>query len=216
MGVRAKQASWPVVLLLLLAFLLWLKDHKRDVVAVIRGEETAARIDDRYERLDGCRWVENRHNDGDSFHVKLRNGREVELRLYFVDAPESAFKSYGGGRNNHQRIREQAADLGVSPERAVGIGVEAKEFVHDRLAAESFTVFTEWDDPFGDRRYHAFVELPTGGWLHEELVRQGFVRIHTKGEDVPGGLRRDDQQQRLRALEREAREARRGVWDSDD
>jgi endonuclease YncB( thermonuclease family) len=73
-------------------------------------------------------------------------------------------------------------------------------------------VFTEWDDPFGDRRYHAFIEMPDGGWLHEQLVEQGLVRIHTKGEDVPGGLRRDAQERRLREMEREARRSARGVW----
>jgi hypothetical protein len=34
MGVKAKQASWPLVVLLILAAVLWLKDHKRDLVAM--------------------------------------------------------------------------------------------------------------------------------------------------------------------------------------
>ena len=212
MGVKAKQASWPMVVILILAFVLWMKDHKRDLVAVVGGEEKAAQVDGRYERFEGCRLAENRRNDGDSFSVKFPNERVEELRLYFVDAPESAFKSYGGGRNNHDRIADQARDLRVSSERAVEIGVEAKKFVHDRLGGETFTVFTEWDDPFGDKRYHAFVELPGGGWLHEALVEKGLVRIHTKGEDVPGGLRRDAQERRLEEIEREARKAGRGVW----
>ena len=212
MGVKAKQASWPLVVLLILAAVLWLKDHKRDLVAVIGGGEKAAAVDGRYERFDGCRWIDSRRNDGDSFRVKLPDGRIEELRLYFVDAPESAFKTYGKGRNNHDRIADQGRDLGVSSERAVEIGVEAKKFTHDRLGRKSFTIFTEWDDPFGDRRYHAFIELPGGGWLHEELIEQGFVRIHTKGQDVPGGLRRDGQEKRLRDLEGDARKAGRGVW----
>lgn len=212
MGVQAKQASWPVVVLIILAAVLWLKDHKRDLVAVIAGEEQAAASDGRYERFEGCRLVDDRRNDGDSFKVKLPDGRVEELRLYFVDAPESAFKSYGGGRNNHDRINDQARDLGVSPERAVEIGVAAKNYVHERLGGESFTIFTEWDDPFEDRRYHAFVETSDGGWLHEQLVREGLVRIHTKGGDVPGGLRRSGQQQRLEEIESEARGSGRGVW----
>jgi endonuclease YncB( thermonuclease family) len=212
MGVKAKQASWPVVVLFIVALVLWLKDHKRDVVAVVGGEEKAAQIDGRYERFDGCRLVDDRRNDGDSFKVKLPDGRVEELRLYFVDAPESAFKSYGGGRSNRERIEDQGRDLNVSPERAVEIGVAAKKLVHDRLGGESFTVFTEWDDPFGDKRYHAFVEMPGGGWLHEALVEEGFVRIHTKGGDVPGGLRRNGQENRLREMEGDARKSGRGVW----
>ncbi|MFC7338405.1 thermonuclease family protein [Haloferula chungangensis] len=212
MGVKAKQTSWPVLVLVILAFVLWLKDHKRDLVAAIAGEEKAAAVDGRYERFEGCHLLENRRNDGDSFSVKFPNGRVEEMRLYFVDAPESAFKSYGGGRNNHDRIADQGRNLGVSSERAVEIGVEAKRFVHDRLKGESFTVFTEWDDPFGDHRYHAFVEMPDGGWLHEDLVERGLVRIHTKGQDVPGGLRRDAQERHLKDLESEARKSGRGVW----
>lgn len=211
MGVRAKQSVWPYVVLIVMAVVLWLKDHKGDITAVSTGDPAAA-SQGRYERIEGCEWIDSRRNDGDSFRVELPDGRSVELRLYFVDAPESAFKTYGKGRNNHERIRDQARDLGVSPERAVEIGVEAKEWVHGKLEGAPFTIFTEWDDPFNDRRYHAFVELPGGGWLHEELVEQGFVRIHTKGEDVPGGLRRDAQKQRLREFEKRAREAGRGVW----
>ncbi|MEM1082998.1 MAG: thermonuclease family protein [Verrucomicrobiota bacterium] len=208
---QAKQSVWPLVGLIVLALIMWLKDHRGDLTAVATGDPAAA-SDGRYEMIEGCRWVDNRRNDGDSFRVELGDGRSVELRLYFVDAPESAFKTYGKDRNNHERIRDQGRDLDVSPERAVEVGVEAKKFVRAQLGDRPFTIFTEWDDPFKDRRYHAFVELPAGGWLHEELVLQGLVRIHTKGEDVPGGLRRDAQEQRLRELESEARRAGRGVW----
>lgn len=211
MGVQAKQSVWPVVGLIVLAVILWLKDHKGDLTAVATGDPAAA-SEGRYERIEGCRWVDNRRNDGDSFRVALPDGRSVELRLYFVDAPESAFKTYGKGRNNHERIREQGQDLRVSPEQAVEVGVEAKRFVHAELGSSAFTIFTEWDDPFNDRRYHAFVEMPDGGWLHERLVERGLVRIHTKGADVPGGLRRDAQERRLRELEEQARDAGRGVW----
>ena len=212
MGARAKKSTWPVILLLILAGVLWLRDHKRDVVAAIGGEEKAAAFDGRYERFDKCQWVDSNRNDGDSFQVKLPEGRVVELRLYFVDAPESAFKTYGKGRSNHERIAKQGRAFGVSSEQAVEIGAQAKKFVYGLLSKESFTIFTEWDDPFNDRRYHAFVELPDGGWLHEELVKQGFVRIHTKGEDVPGGLRRDAQIRRLETMERQAKEGGLGAW----
>lgn len=212
MGVKAKQASWPMVVLFVLALVLWLKDHKRDLTAVVGGEEAAAVEDGRYERIAGCVLVEHRQNDGDSFRVKLPDGRTEQIRLYFVDAPESAFRTYGGGRNNHGRIDDQAAAFGVVPARAVEVGLEAKKKVAGLLGDEPFVIHTMWDDPFGDRRFHAFVELPDGGWLHERLVEEGLVRIHTKGEDVPGGLRRDDQKRRLGELEDTARSERRGGW----
>ncbi len=201
MAIRAKQSVWPVLVLVALAIL-------------VKVLEWRGGIDPggRYERIAGCRLAEHRWNDGDSFQVALPDGRREQVRLYFVDAPESAFKTYRNGENNHRRIAEQARDLGVSPERAVELGKQAKARVAEWLGEGTFELATEWDDPFGDRRYHAFVALPGGGWLHERLVREGLVRIHTKGAALPDGTSEGAQQRHLRELESEARRAGRGAW----
>jgi len=39
--------------------------------------------------LDNCQLIPNKANDGDSFHVQA-NDTEYLVRLYFVDAPETA------------------------------------------------------------------------------------------------------------------------------
>ena len=39
--------------------------------------------------LDHCQLIPNKANDGDSFHVRA-NDNEYLVRLYFVDAPETA------------------------------------------------------------------------------------------------------------------------------
>ena len=39
--------------------------------------------------LSNCQLITNKANDGDSFHVQA-NGTEYLVRLYFVDAPETA------------------------------------------------------------------------------------------------------------------------------
>ena len=39
--------------------------------------------------LDNCQLIPNKANDGDSFHVRA-NETEYLVRLYFVDAPETA------------------------------------------------------------------------------------------------------------------------------
>ena len=79
-----------------------------------------------YEIYRNCNLVEARNNDGDSFIVRLPTGKQAEFRLYFVDTPESAFKSYRGGETNHARIRQQAAEMGgITPEQAVEIGLIA-------------------------------------------------------------------------------------------
>ena len=174
---------WRVVLLLVVALVLWGLDQrngpppaKRPPAGKSAPAKPAVRGD--YEEFTGCRLEEHRQNDGDSFHVRLPDGRVEQFRLYYVDAPESAFRTYGGGEDNHQRIREQAEDFGITGEQAVEIGMRAKQRVHDALARGPFTLHTAWDDPFGDRRYHAFIQPATGPLLHEMLVREGLAVVH--------------------------------------
>lgn len=118
----------------------------------------------RYDTYTGCTLVPDRSNDGDSFRVMLPEGRMEIIRLYFVDSPESAFKTYGGGRNNHRRIGDQAADMGgITPQQAVEIGKKAKQFTLYHLEKNPFTLHTEWDSPFNDKRYHGFIKLRYNG-----------------------------------------------------
>ncbi len=169
-----------------------------------------------YEVYRNCTLAEARNNDGDSFMVNFPNGNREELRLYFVDTPESAFKSYAGGQNNHKRIAEQAAGMGgITPEQAVEIGKKAKHFTLGLLGKQPFTIYTKWDSPFNDNRFHAFIEVKQDDktrWLEELLVERGLVRIHTKPADLPNGTSASDQKARLKELERAAKKAEVGAW----
>ena len=71
---------------------------------------------------------------------------------------------------------------------------------------------TKWDDPFNDRRYHAFVTPASGPLLEETLVREGLVRIHTKPAPLPDGTAVKVQLGKLHQLEAEAKRSRRGGW----
>ncbi|MEP2774575.1 MAG: thermonuclease family protein [Luteolibacter sp.] len=170
----------------------------------------------RYDTYRGCTLVQNRGNDGDSFRVKLPEGRTEIIRLYFVDTPESAFKNYGGGRNNHDRIADQAEDMGrISSQQAVEIGKKAKDFVLSLLSGNPFTLHTEWDSPFNDQRYHGFIEVEHKGktrFLHELLIEHGYARIHTKGGQLPDGTSERKQEDHLFHLERSARSNKVGAW----
>lgn len=214
MARRGPKASWQIVLLLIAAAVLWLVEQQRDRPAdrPDPGSSGKPALRDGYEAFTGCRLEEHRQNDGDSFRVRLPDGRVEEFRLYYVDAPESDFRSYGNGQNNHRRIAEQAEDLGVSDPQAVEIGRRAKTQVREVLARGPFTLHTSWDDPFGDRRYHAFVQPPSGPWLHEMLVREGLARIHTKPADLPDGTPVKQRLRQLREAEQEARQAGKGAW----
>ncbi len=208
MAIRAKGQGWQFVALIVVALAVWgIERWKPGLLRGLRDRPAAAgapAVVGGYERIEGCTWVDHRGNDGDSFRLRLPDGRVEQFRLYFADCPESAFRSYGGGRNNHDRIHEQALEFGVSDDQAVAIGKEAKRRVEGILRGGPITIFTGWDDPFGDRRYHAFVETPEG-WLHELLVREGLARVHTKGAMLPDGTPEADQTRRLEELEREAR-----------
>lgn len=159
-----------------------------------------------WERLDGCRFVENRWNDGDSFHVEWR-GKEFIFRLYFVDTPEtdSAFPD---------RVAEQGAYFGKSVEDALLIGKQARSEVSALLGEAPFTVWTRWRDARGRsnlERFNAIV-IVGGRDLNEVLVERGFARIFGTRVSLPDGRLSRDYIVQLKALEADARKARRGGW----
>lgn len=209
MARRGPRKTWQVVLILIAAVVVWALDQRKPPAAEKSGSTPAATG---YETFSSCRWQDHKGNDGDSFHVRLPDGRVEQFRLYFVDAPESQFRTYAGGGTNRDRIRDQAQDLGLTDEQTVEIGKRAKSRVHSLLAGRPFTLQTRWDDPFGDRRYHAFVAPDGGPFLEETLVREGLVRIHTKPADLPDGTPAKERVKQLRELEKQAQRAKRGAW----
>ena len=213
------KTSWFTVLLLVAAVVIWALDQKRALdKPQTRSVEksTVSRDGETYEHHRGCTLVKGNHNDGDSFMLKLPNGRTAEFRLYFVDTPESAFKSYAGGETNHERIRQQAAEMGgITPQQAVEIGKKGKAFTLALLEESSCDIFTCWDSPFQDKRYHAFVQVKVNGkarWLHELLIERGLARIKTKPANLPDGTSAAKHKDHLRELERKAKRDGTGVW----
>lgn len=226
---------WLTILLVIVAAALWIygqthptparrADHRPapSSAPAKKGDSAFAKTSKTIEKTGGyevyrnCALVEARNNDGDSFMLRLPDGRQAEFRLYFVDTPESAFKSYRGGETNRQRIAEQAAEMGgITPEQAVEIGQKAKHFTLDLLVRQPFTIYTQWDSPFHDDRFHAHVQVTAEGksrWLDELLVELGYVRIHTKPAPMPDGTPAATHKTRLKLLESAAKKAERGVW----
>ena len=83
-----------------------------------------------FQRFDGCIYKPQRWNDGDSFHVILPDRKEVIFRLYFVDTPEEEH-AYA------DRIAEQGAYFGITPDAAIQIGRDASEFTNRRSQSRS-------------------------------------------------------------------------------
>jgi len=84
-------------------------------VSALAGRAPAARP---FERFDGCVLEPDEWTDGDSFRVRLPDGRLETFRLYYVDTTES--------RSRGKRSDEQAAYFNLTREQAIDLGKEAK------------------------------------------------------------------------------------------
>ncbi|MFT4176976.1 MAG: thermonuclease family protein [Luteolibacter sp.] len=224
---RSKISSSFLVILLIAAAIVWLRDAKNDgpssppndrptTAETSPSSSRKAPLAGPYEVYENCRLIDHGSNDGDSFLLQLPDGRRAIFRLYYVDTPESKFRRYQNGETNSDRIHQQARDLGnLTPERAVEIGQQAKNFTLDLLKNAPFTLYTSWDSPYNDQRYHAFLQCRFNNrtiYLHELLIEKGLARIKTKPAPLPDGTSVDTQRKHLRALEAKARNNRAGAW----
>jgi endonuclease YncB( thermonuclease family) len=160
-----------------------------------------------FQRLDSCAYKPQRWDDGDSFHVILPDQKELIFRLYFVDTPEEE-------RVYADRIAEQAAYFGITPDAAIEIGREASEFTKQALT-KPFTIYTRWRRALGRSaiwRYYAIVVSADGRDLNELLVSAGLARIYGTRTPLPDGRDSRTYLAHLRDLETQAKAARRGAW----
>jgi endonuclease YncB( thermonuclease family) len=160
---------------------------------------------DRWYTYEECRLIPAPANDGDSFHVQTKSDHRI-FRLYFVDAPES-------DRFVPERVKEQAEYWGIAEEQVLKLAVEAAAFTSNFLS-RGFTVCSKREDARGQSDMQRFYALVTADdrSLAEELVRNGLARVFGRSADLPDGTTARRYFTRLRAAEREAREARKGAW----
>lgn len=207
MAAKKKQAG-VLIVLLIASGVVWLIQNWPDKKP---GEGGG------FEKFAGCSLVSDSGNDGDSFRVKFPDGRVLHLRLYFVDAPESAVKRYSDGNTNEKRLAYQGKYFaGLSQKQTVGVGQGAKSRVKKLLTeAGTFTVFTRGEEVYQSGRIYALLRVKQGQgerWLHEFLVEEGLARIYTMGSDLPDGTSKAAQSKRLHGLQKNAQEARKGAW----
>ena len=161
-------------------------------------------------RLEGCRYREGRHSDGDSVEA-IHEGKDYVFRVYFVDCIEENPRSV-------ERRRAQARYFGVkSEEEAVRHAQAAAHFTRQLLEERPFVVYTRWEfvTPGSDNpSIRAFVETADGQDLATELVKQGLaiIRGGQALADHPAGRSRSEILRELREWETQARLARRGAW----
>lgn len=161
-----------------------------------------------FETLTGCRLHPDRNNDGDSFKIAHQN-RILELRLYFVDAPEKRLHQYNGERLDHQGRYFG----GLNRTETTDVGQQAKTLTDRLLTTRPFRVVTRWQPVFESGRFYAFIFFEdTGEELSEILVREGLARIYTEGTTLPDGRSKAAFEQHLKQLEKTARQSRQGAW----
>jgi endonuclease YncB( thermonuclease family) len=156
-----------------------------------------------FQRLDGCVLTPDEWTDGDSFRVRLPDGRLATFRLYFVDTTES--------RSRGVRSDEQAAYFGLTRTEAIELGQKAKAFTAGVLQ-KPFTIQTRWRTVFGPTRYYAVVLTADGYDLAELLVKNGLARIYGTRTPLPDGRNSRTYLAHLAELEAQAKTARRGGW----
>jgi competence protein ComEA len=158
--------------------------------------------------------VDHPANDGDSF-VVMMGGERHNLRLYFVDCPESVATTDADAK----RVREQARYFGITDaKRVFHYGKEATEFTK-RVLAEPFTVHTAFASALGRApggRIYAFVITADGKDLGRLLVENGLGRAYGTKREGPAGESKESIQRELETLEAESMAARRGTWAASD
>jgi len=204
-GGKKGKSIGAILVLIILALIKWKYPH-------LLGENSEKKGD--YEVYRNCRLVDHRGNDGDSFHA-IVNGETEELRLYFVDTPESAIKKYRDGNSNIKRVQQQANYFeSIEVDDATDIGKKAKAFTQ-KVLKKGFNVYTAREFVYGPPRIYAFVEVEHKGekrFLHELLVEKGYARIYTKPLDLPDGTRKSKQLSKLRKMEKIAKSSKLGGW----
>ena len=206
-----------VVTVIVIGIVVWMRIQE-DHATPLSDTELLSEVQlssDKFEVLNDCTLIDNSRNDGDSFHVQTPEGKE-EVRLYFVDAPESEAREYGNNENNHQRIADQGKALGgLNRDQTTQMGLEAKHFVKKLLTGKKFTIVTTRERVYRSRRIYAYVIVPYQGqdrYLHELLVLHGLGRIRTKPMIMPDNTSGDNQRDRLRQIEQHAQSEKNGAW----
>ena len=226
---KKKQSNLMIVLTLVVGLVAWyIKNKHPDLLDNLTSGNTASVsvdglsevkvVGNDYEILENCTLVDHRHNDGDSFHVKHPNGQD-EIRLYYADTAESAYKTYGRGENNGDRLDKQGAYFGgLNRDQTAELGKLGKKRTMSLIKGKKFKMITKWE-PVTNRqsetRKHAFIVLEKDGkefYLHELLAHEGLVRLSTRGGNLPDGTSWKKQKERLLAIENDAKKRKVGAW----
>ena len=167
------------------------------------------------QEMGPCTFVATDWADGDSFLVKLPDGKKEVFRLYYVDCIEKSVSD----RNDKERLREQSRYFGVSDYQvAVEHGKKAATFTEEALK-KPFVLYTAYADArgrSGKPRYYAFVKTSDERDLGNLLIENGLARAYGTGRETPTGTSRDEWDAHLKDLELGAAIRGKGIWEHSD
>jgi competence ComEA-like helix-hairpin-helix protein len=179
---------------------------------VFAGFISSAPAAEPLQNFPNCTWIDKEWADGDSFHVRLPDQRELTFRLYGVDCFEIHLR---GDDSNARRLRDQRRYFGIADiEVAKGHGKIALAMVKEKLS-RPFTVHSAFADGRGDgrfKRFYAFVTTSDGKDLGAWMVSQGLARAFGVMRETKEGITAKEYEARLQDLELAAAKLGRGAW----
>jgi micrococcal nuclease len=139
--------------------------------------------------------------DGDTLVIKYRD-KEEKVRLIGMDTPEVSY---------NWKTKRDMEKSGKNLKAIIAQGKEASNFVK-KLVRKGLQVELEFDvqkiePPRNNKpaRLLAYVYLPDGRMLNEEIVKAGYGQVYT----VPPNVK---YVKRFKKAEQEARNAKMGLW----
>lgn len=173
--------------------------------------------DEALQTFPGCTLVEANWADGDSFPVKLPDGRQITARLYGVDCIEWHVNDETLAR----RLRAQRRYFGIAETDAASSMKTARDFgmqaaVRTRqLLAKPFTIHTAFAGARGNgdkERAYAFITCAEGKDLATVLVEEGLARAFGVTRQLPDGTSGNEYREALADHELTAAAAKKGIW----
>lgn len=175
------------------------------------------RADEALQTFPGCTLVEAEWADGDSFPVRLPDGRQITTRLYGADCIEWHVNDETLAR----RLRAQRRYFGIADTDAASSMKTARDFGKQaalrtrELLAKPFTVHTAFAGARGNgekERAYAFVTTAEGKDLATVLVDEGLARAFGVTRQLPDGTSGNEYREALADHELTAAAAKKGIW----
>jgi competence ComEA-like helix-hairpin-helix protein len=173
--------------------------------------------DEALQTFPGATLVEADWADGDSFPVKLPDGRQVTMRLYGVDCIEWHVNDETLAR----RLRAQRRYFGIADTDAASSMKTARDFGKQaalrtrELLAKPFTIHTAFAGARGNgekERAYAFVTTAEGKDLATLLVEEGLARAFGLTRQLPDGTSGNEYREALADRELTAAAEQKGIW----